>query len=299
MTWMKRSVLATALLSLVVALATAQTSSAPAKYTDRYVTVNGLRLHYLEWGVATKPAMILLHGIARHAHTFDHIADDFARDYHVLAVDMRGHGDSGWSPEGAYLVEDYVKDIEGLVRQLGIRRVTLLGNSTGGRVVQVFAGTHPDLVERLIVEDVGPERPQDIADSFARQVRQEADGWASEDELVKQLVARSQRTPEPLLRTYAHFGTKRREDGRLVWKRDPNLVKGFVVTELWQHISKITSPTLYVIGGASRIVPVATQERLKQTLPNVEIVTMPGLGHYPNEEDMPGFLSIVNRFLKR
>ena len=81
--------------------------------------------------------------------------------------------------------------------------------------------------------------------------------------------------------------------------RDPNLVKGFVVTELWAHISKITSPTLYVIGGASRIVPAATQERLKQTLPNVEIVTMAGLGHYPNEEDMPGFLAIVNRFLKR
>src|SRR6266498_1681214 len=80
--------------------------------TDRFVTVNGLRLHYLEWGAATRPSMILLHGIARHAHTFDHIASDFARDYHVLAVDMRGHGDSDWSPEGAYLVEDYVKDIE-------------------------------------------------------------------------------------------------------------------------------------------------------------------------------------------
>jgi esterase len=299
MTWMKRSVFAAMLVSLAVALPAAQTSSGPAKYTDRYVTVNGLRLHYLEWGGDTKPAMILLHGIARHAHTFDHIAADLARDYHVLAVDMRGHGDSDWSPDGAYLVEDYVKDIEGLVRQLGIRRATLLGNSTGGRVVQVFAGMHPDLVERLIVEDVGPERPQDIADAFARQVRQEADGWASEDDLVKQLVTRSPRTPESILRTYAHFGTKRREDGRLIWKRDPNLVKGFVVTELWERVSRITSPTLYVIGGASRIVPAATQERLKQTLPNVEIVTMPGLGHYPNEEDLPGFLSIVNRFLKR
>jgi esterase len=299
MTWMIRSVFAATLISLPVAFPTAQTLSGTVKYTDRYVTVSGLRLHYLDWGADTKPAMILLHGIAKHAHTFDHIAADFARDYHVLAVDMRGHGDSDWSPEGAYLVEDYVKDIEGLVRQLGIRRATLHGNSTGGRVVQVFAGMHPDLVERLIVEDVGPERPQDIADSFARQVRQEADGWASEDDLVKQLVSRSQRTPEPILRTYAHFGTKRRADGRIVWKRDPNLVKGFVVTELWEHISKITSPTLYVIGGASRIVPAATQERLKQTLPNVEIVTMPGLGHYPNEEDLPGFLSIVNRFLKR
>jgi pimeloyl-ACP methyl ester carboxylesterase len=297
---MIRTLSATALaLSLMAAFPAAQTASAPAGYTDRTVTVNGLKVHYLEWGSATKPALILLHGISKHAHTFDHIAVDFARDYHVLAVDMRGHGDSGWSPEGAYLVEDYVKDLDGLVKQLGIRRVTLLGNSTGGRVVQVFAGMHPELVERLIVEDVGPERPQDIADAFARQVRQDADGWASEDELVKQLVARNQRTPEPLLRTYAHFGTKRRDDGRLIWKRDPNLVKGFVVTELWEQVSKITSPTLYVIGGASRIVPAAAQDRLKQTLPNVQIVTMPGLGHYPNEENTSGFLAIINPFLKR
>ena len=103
----------------------------------------------------------------------------------------------------------------------------------------------------------------------------------------------------PAKSSVAHFGTKTRDDGRLVWKRDPNLVKGFVVTELWEHISKITSPTLYVIGGASRIVPAETQERLKKTLPHVEIVTMPGLGHYPNEDDTPGFLAIINRFLKR
>jgi esterase len=286
-------------LSLVAGRPTAQSSPAAATYADRFVTVNGLRIHYLEWGAATKPALILIHGIAKHAHTFDHIAVDFARDYHVLAIDMRGHGDSDWSPDGAYLVEDHVKDLEGVVRQLGIRRATLLGNSTGGRVVQVFAGMHPELVERLIVEDVGPERPQDIADAFARQVRQEADGWASEDDLVKQLVARNQRTPEPLLRTYAHFGLKKRDDGRLVWKRDPNLVKGFVVTELWEYVSKITSPTIYVIGGGSRIVPAATQERLKGMLPNVQIVTMPGLGHYPSEENTAGFLAIVNPFLKR
>ena len=284
----------------VAARVSAQTPTPrPAQYADRTVTVGGIRLHYLDWGNQTKPAMILLHGIARHAHTFDHIATDFARDHRVIALDMRGHGDSGWSPEGAYLVEDYVRDLEGLVRQLGLRRITLHGNSTGGRVVQVFAGLHPELVERLIVEDVGPERPQDIADAFARRVEQEANGWVSEDDLVKQLVTQNRRTPEALLRTYAHFGVKSRADGRLVWKRDPNLVKGFVSTELWSSVSKITSPTLYVIGGGSRIVPLETQQRLKRTLPNCEIVTMPELGHYPNEEDTPGFLAIVNRFLKR
>jgi esterase len=276
-----------------------QTQAAPQEYADRFVTVSGLRLHYLEWGSRAKPAMILLHGIARHAHTFDHIAREFARDYRVIALDMRGHGDSSWHPDGAYLVDDYVKDLEGVVRELALARLTLLGNSTGGRVVQVFAGRHPDLVDRLIVEDVGPERPQDIADGFARRVEQEANGWAAEDDLVRQLVMQNRRTPESVLRTYAHFGTKQRADGRLIWKRDPNLVKGFVSTELWNDVSRITRPTLYVIGGGSRIVPVETQQRLKQTLPNCEIVTMPGLGHYPDEEDTAGFLAIVMPFLKR
>ena len=289
-------------LGLALAVAVPGDTRAQPFSEDHFATANGLRLHYVEWGDASitpRPTMILLHGIARHAHTFDHIAPELARTYRVLAVDMRGHGDSAWSPEGAYLVEDYVKDLEALVSQLRLNRVTLLGNSTGGRVVQVFAGLHPDLVDRLIVEDVGPERPQNIADAFARRVEQEANGWASEDELVQQLATANRRTPEPQLRTYAHFGVKRRADGRLVWKRDPNLVKGFVETELWESVSKITSPTLYVIGGGSRIVPPETQQRLKDTLPNVRIVVMPGLGHYPDEEDTAGFLAVVNEFLRR
>ena len=276
--------------------ASAQAKPAPE---DQFLTVGGLRLHYLDWGGAGKPPLLMFHGIARHAHTFDHIAADLSRDYHVIAVDLRGHGDSGWSPEGAYLVEDYVKDLEGMVGQLRLKNLTLLGNSTGGRVAQVFAGMHPELVSALVVEDVGPERPQDIASGFARRVQEEANGWASEDELVAQLVKQNARTPEPLLRTYAHYGLKRRGDGRMIWKRDPNLVKGFVVTELWQHVSRITAPTIYILGGASTIVPAETQQRLKKTLPSVEIVTMPGLGHYPDSEDAAGFMAILNRFLKR
>ena len=88
----------------------------------------------------------MLHGIGRVAHTFDHIATHFNRNYHVMAVDMRGHGDSDWDPQGAYLVEDYVKDIEGLAEQLHLRNIVMWGNSTGGRVAQVFAGLHPELV---------------------------------------------------------------------------------------------------------------------------------------------------------
>ena len=84
----------------------------------------------------------------------------------------------------AYLVEDHVKDLTAVIQELGLRRVTLWGNSTGGRVVQVYAGSIP-AVERVISEDVGPERPEDISDNFARRVAREANGWASEDELAR------------------------------------------------------------------------------------------------------------------
>src|SRR5262249_34097083 len=137
--------------------AVGQTARTQVVQSDHFVTVNGLRLHVVESDLQVaqpRPVLILLHGIARHAHTFDHIAKDFAGRYRVVAVDMRGHGDSDWSPEGAYLVDDYVKDLEGLIDQtLGGRKVTLLGNSTGGRVAQVYAGRHPDKVAKLVVED--------------------------------------------------------------------------------------------------------------------------------------------------
>ncbi|MBI2150529.1 MAG: alpha/beta hydrolase [Acidobacteria bacterium] len=269
-----------------------------AQPAGRFVTVNGLRIHYLEWGAAGNPPLIMLHGIGRVAHTFDHIAPHFAAKYHVLAVDMRGHGDSAWDPKGAYLVEDYVKDIEGLARDLRLRNIVIWGNSTGGRVAQVFAGLHPELVAGVISEDVGPERPREIADGMTARLKQEDEkGWASEDELFTQVKNGSPRTPEEILRAYVRFGSKKRPDGRIIWKRDPAIGNGFVPTELWRFVREIQSPIIYILGGRSTIVPAATQEQLKKTLPRVQIVTMPGLGHYPSEENEKDFIAIADRFL--
>ena len=265
---------------------------------DRFVSVNGLRIHYLDWGSADKQPLIMLHGIGRVAHTFDHIAPHFAANYHVMAVDMRGHGDSDWDPKGAYLVEDYVKDIEGLAQQLRLRNIVIWGNSTGGRVAQVFAGLHPELVAAVISEDVGPERPTQVAESVTRQLKQEDEkGWASEEELLMQLKGPTSRTPEEILRAYAHYGSKRRADGRIIWKRDPAIGNGFIPTELWRFVRQIKSPIIYVVGGRSTIVPAATQEELKKALPQAEIVTIPGAGHYPSEENAAAFLAIADKFL--
>ena len=264
---------------------------------DRFVTVDGLRLHYVDWGNAGAPPFIMVHGIDRIARTFDHVAPHFTSRYHVIALDMRGHGDSGWDPAGRYTVEDHVGDLAGLVRELGLRNVTLWGNSTGGRVVQVFAGMHPELVSHVIAEDVGPERPRQIADSYSRRVAQEEAGWASEEELLAQLRKSNAGTGDAVLVPYVRYGTKRRDDGRIVWKRDPKLVNGFVATDLWRFVKEIKAPTIYVLGGRSTIVPPETQEQLKKALPRVTITTMPGLGHYPSDEKPAEFLAILDKFL--
>ena len=284
-------------LAVLMAALAVSAGVAHAQPVDRFATVNGLRIHYLEWGTSGKQPMILLHGIGRVAHTFDHLAPHFSKSHHLIAVDMRGHGDSDWDPQGAYLVEDYVKDIEGLVAQLKLRNIVLWGNSTGGRVAQVFAGLHPELVSAVIVEDVGPERPREISDRRATRMSGEEKGWASVDELLAQVKKDNPGTPEEVLRTLAQYGSKRRDDGRIVWKRDPAIAKGFVPTELWQIVRKIKAPIIYILGGASTIVPAETQEQLRQALPQVQIVTMPGLGHYPSAEKPEDFLAIVDGFL--
>lgn len=285
------------LMSGLAGMGNAQAQPSTAAPADRFVTVEGRRIHYLEWGGADKPPFVMIHGIGRIAHTFDHLAPRFVDRYHVIAYDMRGHGDSDWDPAANYLVEDHVKDLEALVAQLKLRGLTLLGNSTGGRVAQVYAGLHPENTAALIVEDVGPERPSSIANNFQRTVEREANGWASEDELVAQLKTGSGSTADSILRTYVHFGTKPGATGRIVWKRDPALAKGFVETELWRYVRQIKCPTIYVIGGRSTIVPPATQEELKRTIPGVEIVVMAGLGHYPDQEAPDAFVVIANRFL--
>ena len=271
--------------------------SAVMQPADKTITVNGIKIHYLDWGHAGKPPLILLHGIARTAHGFDHLAPHFTNDYHVMAVDMRGHGDSGWHPEGAYLVEDYTSDIEALIEQLGLRNLVLWGASTGGRVVQMIAGRHPDWVSSVVVEDVGPERPAAISNRRGDRMAKEANGWANLDEMLVQVKAENPRTPEPILRNLAQHGSKARADGRLVWKRDPAILKGFIPTELWATVRQIKAPIIYVLGGVSAIVPPETQQQLQAALPQSQIVMMPGLGHYPSDENAQAFLAIVDRFL--
>jgi pimeloyl-ACP methyl ester carboxylesterase len=163
----------------------------------------------------------------------------------------------------------------------------------------MIAGRRPEIVSAAIIEDVGPERPQAISNRRANRMSEEESGWESLDGLLETTTKQYPRVAEDVLRGFVEHGSKQRPDGRFVWKRDPAILKGFVPTELWHTIAKIRAPIVYILGGASDIVPAHTQQQLRTTLPQSEIVTMPGLGHYPSDEEPARFVEIVDRFLSR
>src|SRR5438046_4817516 len=122
---------------------------------DLHLRVNGLSLHVLDWGGGDRTPLLLLHGFTGHAHAWDTLAIALQPHFHVYALDARGHGDS--DPADVYDAAGAFKDLSSVVDQLGVRALTLVGLSMGGRNAMYFAAKRPEMVERLVVLDIGPE----------------------------------------------------------------------------------------------------------------------------------------------
>ena len=118
-----------------------------------------LRLHYVDWGNEDAPPMLLVHGGRDHCRNWDWVAQEFRDEYHVIAPDLRGHGDSDWAVGGTYGLFDFVADIAQLVHQKQLAPVTILSHSLGGNVSLHFAGLYPEAVKRLVaIEGSGQAR---------------------------------------------------------------------------------------------------------------------------------------------
>ena len=118
---------------------------------------SGLRLHYVDWGNTAAPPLILLHGGRDHCRNWDWVAADLRRDYHVIAPDLRGHGDSAWSASGHYTMANYIYDLAQLIHQQKLAPVTIIAHSLGGNIALRYTGIYPEAVRRLVaIEGLGP-----------------------------------------------------------------------------------------------------------------------------------------------
>jgi len=264
---------------------------------DRHFNSEGLKIHFLEWGDCRNPAIILLHHIGSQAHVWDNFARNMSKEYFVLAMDMRGHGDSEWAGEGKYTTEHYASDVDGLVHYLRLDNIVILGGSTGGRVALVYAAQHSKTVTHLIMEDVGAVRPASISRGFADRIAAGDPELDTVEEWARQHQGQNQRISYEISLHNAYYSVKRLPNGKLGLKRDPVIQRDFIPLELWHYVEQTTAKFLLMIGSQSNIVGKDQQERFCEIRPDIHIVTIEDAGHIIVQDQPEKFETTIRRFL--
>lgn len=159
------------------------TGAVPAPFEDRYVEVGGLNLHYLDYGTAGRAPMLCVHGGAASAHWFDYVAGALSADYHVRALDQRGHGDSAWVDPPAYAYADYAADLNRFVEKLDLRDFVLIGHSMGGMVSLFYTARYPGRAKKLVVVDTSIRLSEERLNSMRERGSREGTQYRSREEL--------------------------------------------------------------------------------------------------------------------
>ncbi len=263
---------------------------------DRSLLVNGLRLHVLDWGGEGRTPLLLLHGFTGHAHAWDTLSIALQPHFHVLALDQRGHGDS--DPADTYNALAAFEDIGGVVAQLGLTSLVLVGLSMGGRNAMYFTSKRPEAVRKLVVVDIGPEISKRAA--AAPPGPPEPDTWESIEQAAQHL---HRANPYPGIHYYrwvVSHSLRQRADGRLVWAWHPSVKERRTAPDIdwWAVVRAITPPTLVLRGAESHVLDRDVAERMAKELPRGRFVEIPRAVHTLHEDNPDAVLAALKEFLE-
>jgi pimeloyl-ACP methyl ester carboxylesterase len=266
------------------------TLSQPTKKT---LTANGLRLHYLEWGKPNaRPnawPVVCVHGYTSSAQAFNALARCFGDRARIIALDVRGHGESAWSPEGAYQYADQAADLAALVDALAPGPFILIGTSMGGIIAMAYAARWPARLRGLAINDIGPDAEAG-SQRITGMVGSRPADFASLDaamEYRRQVSPITAGRPLDDQRELALGVLRQRPDGGWAWKMDPAYIEQRIARgaparpQLWPTLENLPCPTLVVWGTESDVLGEAQARRMVKTLPQGELVAVPGVGHAP------------------
>ena len=271
--------------------------------TSKFGAVNGLRLHYVESGKAGMAVVVCVHGYTSSAQAFNALARHLQDRFYIVAMDVRGHGNSGWSSTGAYQYADQAGDLAAFVDRLALPRFTLTGTSMGGIIAMTYAADHADRLNALIINDIGPDAEVG-SNRITGLVGARPDSFATLDEA---LVYRREVSPITAARPaddqeLARGVLMQEGTGRWVWRMDPAYIEQRVQRgaparpELWPALAKLQCPTLVIWGTDSDVLSEAQARRMAETLPNGELVPVPGIGHAPILTE-PAAITAIERVL--
>ena len=274
-----------------------------AKYAaapDSFLDVAGLHLHVRDTGPREAPAIILLHGFGASLHTWEGWAQVLAAGHRVVRIDLPGFGLTGQDPTGDYTDARSVAVLVALMDVLGLQRVSLVGNSMGGRIAWTFAALHPERVDRLVLISpdgfASPGRPYGVAQEVPPLLR--ILPFVLPDALLRRTLAAAYGDPAALT------------DGTAERYRDMLLAPGVrrailartgqdVLTDPVPLLRRIRAPTLLVWGEKDALVPVTNAADYQRAIPGSTLITFPELGHVPQEEAPSRSLEPVLAFLGR
>ena len=270
---------------------------------DKTVNVNGINLHYLDWGNEGKPKLLLLHGLRGHCHSWDDVSAEFTKDYHIPALDQRGRGESDWAPGGDYSSQSFVADLEGFCKAVGFDKFTLIGHSMGGRNSMAFAGNNADKLENLVIVDIGPDLDPRGSGRITQELIDVPEEFDSFEDVYTYQSKQNRFCSEPVLRRRLTYATKELSNGKFGWRYDLQIREqrrnntGSKQPDLWINLPGIKCPVLVVRGSETDTLGLETAEKMVEVLPNGKLVHVEKAAHMVFEDNPEGFIQALHGFL--
>src|SRR6266849_5635585 len=262
-----------------------------------------MRFHYLDWGNKHLPPIVLLHGGALNAHTWDLVCLALRDDYHCIALDQRGHGDSDWADDADYTMGAQLSDTKGFADKIGLDKFILVGMSLGAINSLAFAIAHPERLTNLVIIDAGPEmrRP---GSSRIRDFVNVSEHLVSVEAIIERALKFNPRRDPTILRRSLMHNLRQQPDGSWKLKYDRRRFQRLDQDShraeraaLADGLAHITCPTLVVRGGESDVFHEEDGIRLAQRLPDGKFVTVPRAGHTVQGDNPKDLVAEIRRFL--
>lgn len=278
----------------------------------RHYQSQGLRLHYSDWGNGSAPPLLLVHGGLDQSRSWDAVARALRARFHVVAPDLRGHGDSDWATGSSYSLADHVYDLTCLIKSAGLEQVAIVGHSMGGMVSLTYAGAFPQNVSRLVVLDgvtnfpARSVKPIDVRiaewiGDLDKTAQRKIHRYPSVADGADRILARNARLTREQAMHLATHALKRDADGEYSWKVDPYLrARAPYRLSLEDNIalwSRIECPTLLVAGSES-FLPDPAKAGVLGHFRQAELVKIEGAGHWLQHDQPEQVIGLLKTFLE-
>ncbi len=264
-------------------------------------TADGLQHHYVTYPSPRPDAvpLLMLHGLSSAWGAWQRVAERLAADYHVVALDQRGHGDSEWAPRDHYRTADYLADLEAFAAHLGFARFILVGQSMGGHNTIAYTARHPERVICAVANDI----PLHIERSSAPDAYQDQfpggqhRTFATVEEWLAPRRASSPFTPEWGLELQASVSL-RPVDGGFQPRHDPQAVISWRPDDLRDEATSIELPLFIVRGGRSQVLSAPVLQEMDMSIPGARSVTLEKAGHSTYHDMFEEWVDVVGAFLE-